>query len=91
VELFNLYKFNFQENIFDSLLKTDKLEEFLKIEKKLWVYTHGENIEYLAYRIYGDVNFWVLLCIYNDIVDPLVVPNKLYFVDRTDIIRIFNE
>ena len=36
-----------------------------------------KNLDYLAKKHYDDVNYWWIIALYNDIIDPFNVPNKI--------------
>lgn len=76
----SLAKYDFDLDIVDTLASRHlRLNKIKTIEKDKYVESNGRTLSYIAYDIYGDVNYWTLLAIYNDIVDPFIVPSKIYY------------
>lgn len=88
IDLSTLFSFDFGLNIHDTAYKTEIYKAIMAVPKTKWVQTNGKRIEMLAYEIYKDVNKWSLLAIFNDIVDPFVLPERLYFIPKEELSKI---
>lgn len=55
------------------------LLELKAYPKKDSVKSEGRTLESIAFSIYGDTGLWPLLAEYNNIINPLHVPEDIYF------------
>lgn len=85
-----LFAYNFKYNIHDSISKSKIYDQIKKFPKTRWVASTNKRLESIAYDIYKDTNMWLILAIYNDIVDPFVMPEKVYFIPKSDIGKILD-
>lgn len=80
-----LYAFDVRTNTHDALRKTELCKRIREFPKKLFVNSEGRTFSYIAYRLYGDQEFWPVLCELNDVIDPFIVPDVLYIIPDTDL------
>jgi uncharacterized protein YvpB len=85
-----IFEYNFKYNIHDSLNSNALYKAIKKYKKHIWVSSNGKRLEVLAYELYKNTDFWIILAIYNDIVNPFDVPNRVYFIPQEDLTSIIN-
>ena len=80
----SLFGYNFNLGIVDSLKDSKIIDNISKYPRDYSVKSDGRTLSYVAFDIYGSVDYWMLLAIYNDIVDPFVVPEVIYYIPSSE-------
>lgn len=65
--------------------------KLLDVHGTLRVTVEENNAPLLAYRIYGNVNLWWILCLYNDIEDPCDIPEgtEIQYPKMQDVLNLY--
>jgi len=88
--LSTFFQFSLKLNIHDSLITTQAYKKLMKFPRTTWVSSTNTNLPYLAYDLYQDYDSWMALALYNNIVDPLVLPPKIYFIPQSELYAILD-
>ena len=90
ISLDSFFMYDFQYNIHDAILSSDLYKKIIAYPKKKWVSANSRRLEVIAFDIYKNTNRWIVLAIYNEITDPFVVPDKVYFIPKDDFDNMLN-
>lgn len=85
-----LYEYNKPLGIYDSLADTKVKQQLHAFPKTNVIETRGKSLDYIAYNLYGDVEYWVYLAEYNKIINPYEVPDKIFFIPINNLQVIIN-
>lgn len=88
IDMSTFYIYDYIYDLHDSLNKTEVHKRLMKTPKEFYIRSEGKTLDYISYRIYKQTNLWLLLAIYNDIIDPFNPPEIIYFIDNNDIYKI---
>jgi len=78
-------------HITDTLVSKEVYDEILSYPKDNTVFTENKGLEVIAYYLYGDVDLWQVLAVYNGITDPMVVPEEVYVIPKDDLFEILSK
>ena len=83
--LTRLYKLSAKTGSHDPLQKTDLCKHIRSLKKQTYVQTQGQQLFYIAFRLYGDQELWPILAELNDIINPFIVPERIYIIPPNDL------
>lgn len=85
-----LYEFNLELGIPDFGRPTKFAKLLKSFPRGQWLYVRGRKISQIAQDLYGNAEWWVYLAYFNDITDPYVLPETLYFVPMSELSGLVN-
>lgn len=87
IVLDDLYEFNFLYSIHDIINRTELYNIIREYPKTYWVNSHFKRLDILSYEIYDSVDKWLILAVYNEIIDPFIIPERIFFIPKNDLIQ----
>ena len=73
------YLKDLNSGIDNALLSTQAMAAIRVHPKLEFILTEGRTLELVAESIYGNPHLWVILVDYNNIVNPLNPPEKIFY------------
>lgn len=86
-----LYNIDIVTGIADTLTPTNLMKSIKAYPKRYIIRTGGKSLDYLSNQLYGSVEYWIVLAEYNNIVNPYVVPDAIYYIPDKELQRLIDE
>ena len=82
----NLWDFDIISEIHDTTANKELYNAIREYPKNYWTNTQSRGLEAVAYDLYNDVELWIILAVYNDIIDPLETQESIFFIPKDELL-----
>lgn len=82
----DLWNYDIISELHDTIANKDLYNAIRDYPKKYWTNTQTRGLEATAYDLYNDVELWIVLAIYNDIIDPLEIQETIFFIPKDELL-----
>lgn len=83
--LTQLYKLDARTGCHDPLQPTDLCLWVRAFPRKTFIQTQGQQLYYIAFRLYRDQELWPIIAELNDIINPFIVPDRIYIIPPNEL------
>jgi len=86
----SLWYYDIISEMHDTIANKNLYDAIRAYPKKYWTNTQNRGLEAVAYDLYNDVEFWIIIAVYNDIIDPLEIQEAVFFIPKDELLEMMS-